>query len=127
LYTYPDVVALCDEMQFDDLRRDTLINPAVIIEVLSLSTEAYDRGDKFAHYRRLESVNDYVLVSQTQPRVEHYVRDSNRADRWVLTEVDGLDSMLSLASIGCEIAMSDIYDKVDFETAPAELKTDDHQ
>jgi Uma2 family endonuclease len=111
LYTYPDVVALCGEIRFDDAQRDTLINPAVIIEVLSPSTEAYDRGEKFAHYRRLESLTDYVLVAQDKRRVEHYVR---RGAEWVLTEISDLDGRLRLDSVGSEVVLRDIYDKVEF-------------
>jgi Uma2 family endonuclease len=74
LYTYPDLMALCGEPLFDDDQRDTLLNPRVIVEVLSDGTERYDRGDKFAHYRRLASLRDYLLVSQRRPRVEHYTR-----------------------------------------------------
>src|SRR5579872_5325028 len=72
LYTYPDVTAVCGEQRFEDPEQDTLINPMVIIEVLSRSTEAYDRGDKFTHYRSLESLRDYVLVAQSKYQVEHY-------------------------------------------------------
>lgn len=110
LYTYPDVVAVCGEMRFDDAQRDTLTNPSAIIEVLSPSTEAYDRGLKFVHYRRLESLTDYVLVAQDSVRIEHYARQDAG---WVLTEMSDLDSRLHLASIGCELLLRDIYDKVD--------------
>src|SRR5919201_2587340 len=118
LYTYPDVVAVCGEMQFDDAQRDTLINPTVIIEVLSTSTEAYDRGEKFAHYRRLGSLTDYVLVAQDKVRVEHYVRQDVR---WLLAEISDLDSTLRLASIGCEVALRNIYDKVELPAESARL------
>jgi Uma2 family endonuclease len=114
LYTYPDVVALCGETVFDDAQRDTLINPTVIIEILSSSTEAYDRGEKFAHYRRSDSLADYVLVAQDKARVEHYVR---REAQWVLTEISGPDGKLRLASAGCELSLRDIYDKVEFPFA----------
>ena len=82
LYTYPDVVVVCGEPQFGDDSLDTLLNPNVIVEVLSPSTEAWDRGGKFAHYRRLESMSDYVLVSQDKVLVEHYTR---QGDKWLLT------------------------------------------
>lgn len=113
LYTYPDVVALCADLLFDDLQRDTLINPAVIFEVLSPSTEAYDRGEKFAHYRRLESLTDYVLISQDKSRTEHFARQGSL---WVLTEISSLDDTLILTSIGCDLPLRELYDKVDFPT-----------
>ena len=110
LYTYPDAVALCGEPNFEDARMDTLLNPSVIIEILSPTTEAYDRGDKFAHYRRLLSLMEYVLIAQDKVRVEHYIRQDSK---WVLTEMNDLDEMLYLASIQCEIALRDLYIKVD--------------
>ncbi len=110
LYTYPDVAALCGEPQFEDEQMDTLLNPSVIIEILSPSTEAYDRGDKFAHYRRLPSLMEYVLIAQDKVRVEHYIRQDKS---WVLTELDRLDDRLGLVSIQCEIPLRDIYTKVD--------------
>ncbi len=114
LYTYPDVVAVCGEIRFDDAHRDTMVNPTVIVEVLSPSTEAYDRGGKFAHYRRSDSLTDYVLVAQDQVRVEQYTRQNKQ---WVLTEINELDDTLRLPSIGCEVVLRDIYDKVEFPTA----------
>src|SRR5437868_4498366 len=98
MYTYPDVVAVCGEPAFEDEQVDTLLNPTAIIEVLSPSTEAYDRGEKFIHYRRLDSLQEYVLVAQDKPRLEHYARHSDDPNRWVLTEVSGLDGVLHLAS-----------------------------
>lgn len=74
MYIYPDIMALCEEPRFEDADVDTLLNPAVIVEVLSQSTEAYDRGEKFAHYRKLEYLREYVLVAQDKVRVEHYAR-----------------------------------------------------
>jgi Uma2 family endonuclease len=119
LYTYPDVVALCGEPRLEDAQMDTLLNPTVIVEVLSESTEAYDRGDKFAHYRRLESLTDYVMIAQDKVRVEHYVR---QGEQWVLTEISDPDGRLRLSSIDCSIALREIYDKVPFpevEAGPA--------
>jgi len=111
LYSYPDVVAVCGEIRFDDEQKDTLLNPTVLVEVLSSSTEAYDRGEKFAHYRRLESLQEYVLIAQDKVRVEHFVR---QGDQWVLTEASNLDDTVHLASIGCRLALREIYDKVEF-------------
>lgn len=115
LYTYPNVVALCADLLFDDLQRDTLINPAVIFEVLSPSTEAYDRGEKFAHYRRLESLTDYVLLSQDKPRVERFVRQGSL---WVLMEISSLDDAINLTSLGCDLPLRELYDKVNFPSGP---------
>jgi Uma2 family endonuclease len=116
LYTYPDVTALCGEPHFEDSHVDTLLNPSVIVEVLSDSTEAYDRGEKFAHYRRLESLRDYVLIAQDKVRVEHYVR---QGDQWVLSEVSDLASTVHLPSINCEVALRDIYERVEFSSNEA--------
>lgn len=113
MYTYPDLVAVCDDAVFDDTEFDTLINPNVIIEVLSPSTEAYDRGEKFAHYRRLPSLQEYVLISQDKARVERYLR---RGDEWVLTELGGLTDTLHLPSVDCSVALDAIYEKVTFPT-----------
>src|SRR5947209_59661 len=88
LYTYPDVAAVCGEARFEDVKRDTLLNPTVIVEVLSESTEAYDRGDKFALYRGLETLTDYLLVAQDTVRVEHFVRQPE--GRWLLSEKTAL-------------------------------------
>ena len=113
LYTYPDVVALCGEPNFEDTQVDTLLNPSVIVEVLSDSTEAYDRGEKFAHYRRLESLRDYVLIAQNKVRVEHYVRQGNQ---WVLSEASTLSSAVHLSSISCEVVLRDIYERIEFSS-----------
>jgi Uma2 family endonuclease len=113
MYTYPDVVAVCGGSTFEDKEVDTLTNPTMIAEVLSASTEAYDRGDKFAHYRRLPSLQEYLLISQDKIRVEHYLR---RDHEWIFTELSELDGTLYMASVDCSVALRDIYDKVDFRT-----------
>ena len=109
LYTYPDVIVTCGEILHDDAHVDTLLNPIVLIEVLSPSTEAYDRGEKFAHYRRLESLQEYVLVAQDTVRVERYVR---RGEEWVLSEMSALDDVLSLTAINCQVSLREIYARV---------------
>jgi Uma2 family endonuclease len=106
-FFYPDVSVCCGEMQLADDNKDTLLNPIVIFEVLSPSSEAYDRGKKFAAYRRIDSLREYVLVSQTEPSVESYLRGSD--DKWTLTEFTGTDAICSLKSIECQIALSDVY------------------
>ena len=123
MYTYPDVAAVCGQPRFEDDQLDTLVNPAVIIEVLSPSTEAYDRGEKFAHYRRLESLTDYVLVSQDKVRVEHYVRYGETGEQWILTEISDPEGTLHLASINCEVVLRDIYDRVEFPGEEATVST----
>lgn len=111
LYTYPDVVALCGEPVFDDEQKDTLLNPTVIIEVLSPSTEAYDRGDKFAHYRRLGSLAEYVLISQEKFRVELYVRQPD--NQWLLSEAGDLQDTVRLPSAACELVLAEVYENVE--------------
>lgn len=115
LYTYPDAVVVCGEAEFEDTHLDTLLNPTVIIEVLSPSTAAYDRGNKFALYRRIESLQDYVLVAQDLPHVEVFERDG---DRWVLRDVAGLDATLDLPSIGVRILLRDLYARVEWPENP---------
>lgn len=110
LYTYPDVVIVCGEPQLEQ-PGDTLTNPQLVIEVLSESTEAYDRGRKFAQYRMIESLTDYVLISQDKVLVEHYSRQAD--GRWLFAAASQLTDALAVASMGCKLALSEIYDKVD--------------
>lgn len=114
MYTYPDVSITSSKPRFEDTQLDILVNPTVIIKVLSPSTEAYDRGDKFAHYRKLESLREYVLVAQDKLRVEHFLRQDNTADQWMLTEISDLAGTLHLPSIGCNVALRDVYDRIEF-------------
>jgi Uma2 family endonuclease len=95
LYTYPDVTVVCGDRKLEDDRRDTLLNPTLIVEVLSPPTEAYDRGERFAQYRRLASLREYLLIAQDRPRIERYTRQGE-GDQWLLTEVSGLHSSVSL-------------------------------
>lgn len=110
LCTYPDVVVVCGERRFDDPRRDTILNPTVLLEVLSESTRDYDRGTKFAHYRTIPSLAEVLLIEQGRPHVEHYQRQAS--DRWLLLEIEGLESILELASIGCVLSLADLYEDV---------------
>ena len=112
MYTYPDVSIVCEQPKLEDSHFDTLLNPLVIVEVLSASTEAYDRGAKFAHYRRLASLQAYVLVSQREPTVECFVRTG---DGWTLTSATGLDAAIDIAPLGCTLQLSDVYERVSFE------------
>lgn len=111
MYAYPDVVVSCGEPEFEDRQVDTLLNPTVIVEVLSPSTEAYDRGAKFAHYRRLPSLREYVLVAQDRPAVTRYVFDGQQ---WIFSEVTDLEGTVNLTSIGCTLALRDVYERVEF-------------
>lgn len=113
LYAYPDVVTACDP-QFEDEELDTLINPRVIVEVLSKSTEDYDRGTKFEMYRRLPSLQDYVLVSQDKMHVEQFQRQPD--GRWILEEFDSPERTLAFETSNCILQVADIYTKVSFET-----------
>jgi Uma2 family endonuclease len=115
LYTYPDAIALCGEPRFEDDHFDTLINPQLIIEVLSDSTESYDRGKKFAHYRTIDSLREYVLVSQTECRIERFARQDD--GNWLYTESTDPDGSIELACVACRLPLSSVYDKVDFERA----------
>ena len=116
-YTYPDMVVACDGPEFEDSSQDILLNPVVLMEVLSPTTEKDDRSWKFAHYRHLATLTDYVMLSQYQPLVEHYTRNSD--DKWVLTDLRGLSSVLRLPSIGCELSFSVIYERVEFPPDPS--------
>ncbi|MCW3053628.1 MAG: Uma2 family endonuclease [Chthonomonadales bacterium] len=114
-YTYPDVVAVCGEPHFEDGVLDTLLNPTVIVETLSPTTEGYDRGEKFAYYRQIVSLQDYVLLSQDRIRVEHYTR---QGEFWLYVALERPEDTLHLASIGCRILLAEIYDKVTFGADP---------
>ncbi len=111
LYTYPDVVVVCDEPRFEDGYFDTLLNPTVIVEVLSPSTENYDRNEKFMSYQAFESLQEYILISQHGIHVEQYMRQE---DGWILREYSSLDDMFQIASIECQLALRAIYAKVQF-------------
>ena len=112
-YFYPDVVAVCGKPQFEDDEQDILLNPIVIIEVLSPSTESYDRGTKFAHYRTINSLSDYLLIAQDKIHVEHYVRQSDRS--WLFSEYKLAKDKFQIDSIGCEVSLEEIYEKVEME------------
>ena len=114
-FFYPDVTVVCGAPRFTDDRRDTLTNPTLIIEVLSDSTPDYDRGSKFAQYRRLASLQEYLVVAQTAPCVEHHTRQADGC--WLLHETSDLTAVLTLASIGCQLPLAEIYDKVTFAVA----------
>lgn len=112
LYTYPDASVVCGKPEFEDINGDTLLNPTVLVEVLSPSTESYDRGEKFMQYRRLPSLQEYVVVSQDKVLVERFRRVG---DLWVIGDVHRLDGVLRLESIDCEVPLSEIYYQVEME------------
>ncbi|MFO1433715.1 MAG: Uma2 family endonuclease [Candidatus Competibacteraceae bacterium] len=112
LYTYPDVIVVCGDLQFEDDHQDTLLNPILLIEVLSESTKDYDRGGKFAQYRKIPSFVEYVLVAQDECHVEHFVKQAHGG--WLLSETNRLEDTLTLSSIECTLSLSDVYEKVQF-------------
>ncbi len=112
LYTYPDVVVACGEPQFLDDREDTLLNPVLIIEVLSESTEAHDRGEKLAHYRRLASVAEYLMISQHVCQIERYLRQPDGF--WLYAAETEWDAFLPITSVNCSLRLSEVYDRIEF-------------
>ena len=111
LFTYPDLVVTCGEEAFADDEQATLLNPLVIFEVLSDSTEAYDRGKKFKHYQNIDSLSTYALVAQDAPRIERYVRhDGGRT--WIYTDAHEGDAMFKIEVIGCDLKLEELYAKV---------------
>ena len=113
-YTYPDVVALCGEAELEDDHFDTLLNPNLIVEVLSPSTEAYDRGGKFEQYRTIESLTDFLLIAQDRVHVEHYVRQTD--EEWLLRAYNQPENKIHIASLGCDLALRGVYRRVEFKT-----------
>ena len=110
LYTYPDVVAVCGEPEFEDAEVDTLLNPSLIVEVLSKSTASYDREVKFGYYRTLPSLAEYLLVAQDKHHIAQYVRQPDA--RWLLTDYRSPEDTLQLDSVDCRLSLVEIYDKV---------------
>ncbi len=119
LITYPDASILCGPAETLDNREDTLTNPLVIFEVLSPSTERYDRGKKFEHYRSIPSLREYVLVAQEEASIECYTR-ANDEETWVLREAHGLESSIPLAAIDGLLQLADVYRKITFVPSAAE-------
>ncbi len=111
LYTYPDISVVCGDVQYTDGHQDMLENPVVIVEVLSPSTEGYDRGEKFVHYQFLSSLTDYLLISQKTMRVEHYLRQND--DQWLMTVYSSPEASVVIASIGCVLHLAEVYERVE--------------
>ncbi|HRX70935.1 MAG: Uma2 family endonuclease [Candidatus Competibacteraceae bacterium] len=110
-YAYPDVLIVCGQQQFEDENEDVLLNPLLIMEVLSDSTEAYDRGDKFLHYQGIPSLAEYLLVSQKSCRIEQFTRQSD--DTWVYSQSDEINDEVGLKSVDCSLKLQDVYAKVE--------------
>jgi len=116
LLTYPDVSVICGPLKFAEGTDDTAVNPTVLVEVLSDSTEAYDRGKKFEHSRRIPTLREYLLVSQREPRIEQFIRQPD--GRWLLTEAEGLETVLELPSLRISIPLREVFAKVTFVPVP---------
>lgn len=114
MYTYPDVSVVCGKPLLADEQRDVLLNPVVIFEVLSPSTELYDRGPKLQLYRTIPSLKEYLLVDQNKVRIEQYIHQDART--WTLRDHEGLDAVLKMDSIGASLPLRLIYDRVDLES-----------
>lgn len=123
-FSYPDLVVICGEPQYHDEHTDVILNPAVIIEVLSESTERFDRGEKFHRYQIWNpTLSDYLLVSQTAPIIEHYSRQSD--GNWSYKIYEGLDRHFIIESIGCELRLADVYDRIAFAPQDSEVGRED--
>lgn len=116
LFSYPDVVVICGEPEYSDAFKDVVLNPTAIVEVLSPTTEAFDRGEKFTRYQTWNtSLSEYVLVSQDQPQVEVFARQSDGT--WQYRRYTGLEATVTFSSIPCTLKLKDVYDRIVF---PAE-------
>jgi len=116
LYTYPDLSIICGPVQFAEGTRDTAVNPTVLVEVLSDSTEAYDRGKKFEHYRQIPTLRAYLLVSQREPRIDQFVRQENGP--WILSEAAGLNATLAVPSVDAALSLREVYAHIEFGAEP---------
>jgi Uma2 family endonuclease len=116
LYTYPDLSVICGSLKFAEGTDDTVMNPTVLVEVLSDSTEAYDRGKKFEHYRQIPTLQEYLLVSQKEPRIEQFTHQPD--GRWLLNEAAGLDAGLELPSLRITLSLAEVFSKVNFVPTP---------
>ncbi|MCX6150677.1 MAG: Uma2 family endonuclease [Ignavibacteriales bacterium] len=120
LFTYPDIIIVCGEPKFADKNTDTLVNPVVIFEVLSKSTEAYDRGMKFSFYRKLDSLKEYILIAQDRISVVHFIK--SEPNDWNLREYDSLENNFLIPSVDCRLKLSDVYNKIKFDEEPYGLQ-----
>lgn len=115
-YVYPDVTVVCGEPELTETDPEALVNPTLLVEVLSDTTRNYDRGEKFEHYRTLGSFAEYVLLAQDRPHCEHYVRQPDKS--WIFTEQSELDATITLTTIDCELSLREVYDRVSFPPRP---------
>lgn len=113
LFYYPDLSIVCGEPIYHDKQQDVLLNPLVIIEVLSPSTEEYDRSEKFARFQDIKSLKDYVLISQTRPAIEHYIRQQGKKG-WIFTFETDLEAEIEIESIKCRLKLAEIYERIVF-------------
>ena len=116
LFSYPDCTVVCGQALFHDKHRDVLINPRVVIEVLSPTTERYDRGKKFLRYQQNASLTDYVLVAQAYPSIEHYSRQANGS--WLYSVMTEMTASVALASVDCQLPLAEAYDRIEFPAPP---------
>lgn len=116
LYTYPDLSVVYGPLEFADAEEDVIVNPTLLAEVLSDSTESYDRGKKFEHYRQIPTLREYLLVSQKEPRIEQFVRGSD--GEWRLREAAGLETQMELPSLQITLPLAEVFAHVKFETSP---------
>ena len=121
LLTYPDLSVVCGPLQLATGTDDTVVNPTVIVEVLSDSTEAYDRGKKFENYRLMPSLREYLLVSQKEPRIDQFIRQEN--EQWLLREAAGLEATLALPALEIKISLAEVFAGVEFAPAPIRPQT----
>ena len=112
IHTYPDIMVVKTPLEYEEGRTDTLVNPVMIAEVLSKSTKGYDRDEKFAAYRTIPTLQEYILIDQYTIHIEQYFKTDN--NQWIFSEFTDGNINLNLASISCQMTLSDIYDKVDF-------------
>ena len=115
LHTYPDIMVIQNPLQLQPGRKDTVTNPVLIAEVLSASTAAYDRGNKFAAYRTIPTMQEYLLIDQAQLRVEQYVKQDSH--QWLYRDYDDRSAVVQLATISVEVALADLYENIEFDQA----------
>ena len=112
LFCYPDLTVVCGQARFHDGTKDVLINPTLLVEILSPSSEAFDRGKKFAKYKQLESFTDYLLIAQDEPQIDHFIKQAN--GDWLQKSFSGLNAAVSIASVNCLLRLADVYGNVTF-------------
>jgi len=118
-YTYPDVMILAGEPEFFNNRKDIILNPQIIVEVLSKSTKGYDREDKFQTYRTISTFQEYLLIDQTRIHVDQFSKTGKK--QWTLREYDEEDEAIALTTVPFEISLQDLYNKVNFELVESEV------